>query len=181
MEVWGTIMVRMRVYWLLHSFSSIDRSNLSSCPFFTFFVFVVAVVSQHKKRPGAAAKPCMIAWPHCSAHCVNLFQLFKVKMNGTLPCQHKPERGHVHPASDCCSLLSATQALILRGQNTESFNKTKWCVSLPEQPEPREWLVSLYRLTDSQCTMTILMLRYKSYWNMKESGVMIIFQTRNHL
>lgn len=62
---------------------------------------------------------------HGSSHCVNLFQLPKVKMNGTLLCQDKSVRGCVHPLLGYCSFLSTTQVVILWGHKTGSFNQNK--------------------------------------------------------
>lgn len=107
---------------------------------------------------------CDCLEPHCSSHCVNLFQLFKVRMNGIPLCQDEPPKRHVHLLSGCCSSLSATQS------TQHGHFKNKLIVSAPEQPGPND--------PHSCYIHTLVVLQFEFYLNV---SILQLFQTQNHL
>lgn len=117
MEVWG---IAHRI--ILYSPSTIGIDPyLFSCPFsYLWCLFPNTWLTMSVPK---ALHDYKVS--HCSSLCVNLFQLPKVKMNGTLLCQDKPVRGCFHPVLGYCSSLSTTQVVILWGHKTGSFNKKK--------------------------------------------------------
>ena len=117
MEVWG---IAHRI--ILYILSTIGKGlTCFPAPFLTFGV----CLPTHDYTMSVPKALHDYKVSHCSSQCVNLFQLPKVKMNGTLLCQNKPVRGRVNPVLGYCSFLSTTQVVILWGHKKGSFNKKK--------------------------------------------------------